>query len=218
MFRVLLSATLVLAIGVAEAHAKRGMKPPPTAEQILARKTQVFTNLDKNHDGRLTLEEYLADKRPDAKEQITAAFKVIDKDGKGVTLPQFLANYDALMAAGVVHSFEHLKTQPFANIKTAPVAVAWQYSNDGGKTFGNKPHASPHVRRPPQLPSLCLERHLRSARSGQDCRAVGPFGRTTARITAPRGPRSATATWLPPAAATGRTWGSARRSWTRWCC
>ncbi|MCE5326968.1 MAG: hypothetical protein LLG01_11205 [Planctomycetaceae bacterium] len=32
---------------------------------------------------------------------------------------------------------------PFENIKTAPVAVTWQYSNDDGKTFSDKPLAGP---------------------------------------------------------------------------
>jgi len=143
MLRVLLSAALVLAISVAEAQAKNKPKPPPTAEQILTRKTQVFESLDKNSDGWLTLEEYLADKRPEAKEQATKVFREVDKEGKGLKLAQFLANYDALMAAGVVHTFEYLKTRPFPNIKTAPLTVAWRYSNDGGKTFGNKPLPAP---------------------------------------------------------------------------
>ncbi|MCE5327497.1 MAG: hypothetical protein LLG01_13905 [Planctomycetaceae bacterium] len=32
---------------------------------------------------------------------------------------------------------------PYANIKTAPVTVTWQYSNDGGKTFSDKPLQGP---------------------------------------------------------------------------
>jgi hypothetical protein len=145
MLRVFAITTLVLSIGLTEAHAKRigSFKPPPTAEQILARKTQVFKNLDKNHDGRLTQAEYLVDKKPDVKEQIEKVFTAADKDGKGLTLAQFLASYDALQAAAAGHNFDYLKTRPFFNIKTESLTVAWQYSNDGGKTFGNKPLAAP---------------------------------------------------------------------------
>ncbi|MCE9547713.1 MAG: hypothetical protein K8T25_19760 [Planctomycetia bacterium] len=32
---------------------------------------------------------------------------------------------------------------PFENIKFSPVTVAWQYSNDGGQTFSDKPHPAP---------------------------------------------------------------------------
>jgi len=34
-------------------------------------------------------------------------------------------------------------TGPFENINVSPVAVTWQYSNDGGKTFADKPHPAP---------------------------------------------------------------------------
>jgi hypothetical protein len=132
---------MILAVGAGLAEAK--MKAPPTPEQVLQRKTQVFKVLDKNNDGRLTLEEYLADKKPEAKEQAENAFKEVDQQGKGLTLDQFLANYDKLTAAGVVRTKDYLRTRPFANIQVAPLAVTWQYSNDGGQTFIDTPHPGP---------------------------------------------------------------------------
>lgn len=39
---------------------------------------------------------------------------------------------------------------PFENIKAAPVAVTWQYSNDGGKTYSDKPHPAPPAGREPR--------------------------------------------------------------------
>jgi hypothetical protein len=131
---------MILAIAVGAAEAK--MKAPPTPEQVLQRKTQVFKVLDTNHDGRLTLEEYLADKKPAAKEQAENAFKEVDPQGKGLTLDQFLANYDKLTAAGVVRT-DYLRTQPFANIQVAPLAVTWQYSKNGGQTFADTPYPGP---------------------------------------------------------------------------
>jgi hypothetical protein len=130
---------MILAIGAGAAEAKT--KAFPTPEQVLQRKAQVFKTLDKNKDGKLTLEEFLADKKPEVKEQAEKAFKEVDPQGKGLTLDQFLANYDALMAASAPHGF--YRNGPFLNIKAAPLAVTWQYSNDGGKTYLNTPCTAP---------------------------------------------------------------------------
>ena len=139
MFRMLLFAVLILSLGVAEIFATP--KLPATPEQTKARRTQVFKSHDKNGDGRLTLEEYMADKDPRTKDPIATVFNEADKDGKGLTIEQFLANYDILVAAGVIRT-DYLKTRPFDNIKAAVLPAKWQYSRDG-KTFVDKPFPAP---------------------------------------------------------------------------
>jgi len=46
-------------------------------------------------------------------------------------------------AAAVAATRDEQVNSPFENLKTEPVAVTWQYSNDGGKTFAAKPHPAP---------------------------------------------------------------------------
>jgi len=40
---------------------------------------------------------------------------------------------------------------PWENLKTVPVTVTWQYSNDGGQTYSDKPHPAPPPGREPRL-------------------------------------------------------------------
>jgi len=86
-----LIVVLSLGVGVAEAQRKRPKPQPATAEQV-------FKALDKfgNDDGTLTLQEYLADKTREVKNQAAKAFQEVDKEGKGLTLDQFTANFENL--------------------------------------------------------------------------------------------------------------------------
>lgn len=53
-----------------------------------------------------------------------------------------MAGWMAVLAISAAARAEE-ETGPFENIKVSPVAVKWQYSNDGGTTFADRPHPAP---------------------------------------------------------------------------
>jgi len=82
---VVVVAVLVSAgVGLAQESKK------PGGEKAKGALEAQFKALDKNSDGFLTLEEFLADKKPDLKQKFEARFKAMDKDGDGkVSLVEF---------------------------------------------------------------------------------------------------------------------------------
>ena len=69
-----LSASALILASVAQAGEKKEKKSMPSAETMLSK-------LDKDQNGKLSLEEFLANAKTDtAKESLTAKFKTADAD------------------------------------------------------------------------------------------------------------------------------------------
>ena len=80
-----LTLALLAVGGVASAYAEEKTPPkkdPPKAPAAIEKR---FKELDKNKDGKLTLEEYtsFAKDKPVIKGRLTAQFKRLDKDKDG---------------------------------------------------------------------------------------------------------------------------------------
>lgn len=77
----------VMATGTAFAQEKKAGKPKMTAEER-------FQRLDKNSDGAVSLDEFVAPakKKPELQEGLEKRFKAMDKDNDGkLTLDEFKA-------------------------------------------------------------------------------------------------------------------------------
>lgn len=95
MWRVATILALALGIGIGSAFAQEGQKKKEGLAKKRPNIEEVFKTKDKDHDGKLTLAEFVGNaKDPERLKEIEARFKAIDTKNNGyVTLDDFKAHW-----------------------------------------------------------------------------------------------------------------------------